>query len=154
MFIPVIILFLAFVIFTLLNTLRPSANWVLIFLLSSVISSLVVFLYGKYVLVPIFRRWMRKNSAKIYTAEMNPGLLGDHTLEVDEEGFTTRSMYITSRCAWGSLTGIESEPGYTYLMMGVGKALILPHASITSGDLRTVLETIKRHYHPGKALPS
>ncbi len=91
--------------------------------------------------------------SKTYCDEIkNPGLLGEYTLEVNEGGFTLTSKYKHTRFDWEALTGIELEQGRTYLSLGSLSALPIPHDNIISGDLVTVLEQIKQHYHPHKEL--
>jgi hypothetical protein len=95
---------------------------------------------------------LRKMVQRLYTEDQNPGVLGEHTLEVDEEGFTDLTAYRHSRYAWGGLVRIEAEPGYTYLYTGSQSAFIIPHQAITDGDFKAVLKQISRHYQPDKTL--
>ncbi len=107
-----------------------------------------VFLFQKTRFVPRIRKVVQA----VFSDDNNPGLIGEHTLEVDEEGFTHTTRVCTSRYSWGGLVRVESEPGYTYLYTGAQSAHVIPHAAITSGNFRAVLEQIKQHYHPEAAL--
>ena len=95
---------------------------------------------------------LRKSVRALYSEDQNPCALGEHTLEVDEEGFTVVSRYSRCRYAWGALVKVETEPRYSYIYLGAVNALVIPHGEIVSGDFRAVLEQIGRHYHPDKAL--
>ena len=44
---------------------------------------------------------------RLYSEDKNPGTLGEHTLDVDEEGFTVATAYQRTRYAWG--TGAHRE---------------------------------------------
>ncbi len=90
---------------------------------------------------------------QMYSEDKNPGLLGEHTLEVDEEGFTVATDYQHTCYSWGALVRIETEPGYTYLYTGAINGYVIRHDAITSGNFKAVLEQIGRHYQPDKTLP-
>ena len=91
---------------------------------------------------------------KLYAEDKNPGMVGGHVLEVDEQGFVDRTDYQESRYAWGALVRIEIEPGYTYLFTGAASAFVIPHKAITGGDFPALLEQIRMHYHPERSLNS
>jgi len=95
---------------------------------------------------------LRKVLKKLYAEDKNPGVLGARSLEVDEGGFTLTTAFSQTRCAWGQLVRIESEPGYTYLFTSSVNAVAIPHASIEAGNLRGILAEVERHYHPEKVL--
>jgi hypothetical protein len=110
---------------------------------------------GLYFLYYFKRGYIKRVSKmvrRMYSEDKNPGTLGEHTLEVDEEGFTDLTDYRHTRYAWGALVRIESEPGYTYLYTGSQSAFVIRHEAITSGDFKTVLEQMGRHYQPDKTL--
>lgn len=95
---------------------------------------------------------VRKLVTKVYSEGKSPGLLGEHVLQVDENGFTDRTKFNESRYAWGGLMHVEGGPGHTYLYIGAANALIIPHAGITDGDFPALLEQVKMHYRPDAAL--
>ena len=95
---------------------------------------------------------MRKMLAKLYSEGKSPSMLGEHVLEVDENGFTDRTKVNESRYSWGALQRIESEPGRTYLYVGAVNAFVIPHSAITEGNLAALLEQVKIHYRPDAAL--
>jgi hypothetical protein len=84
---------------------------------------------------------------KIYAEGSNPGLIGEHVLEVDSEGIVSRTQYSESRLAWGALTKVENEPGFTYLFTGANRAITIPHNSIVEGSLPALLQVVRANYH-------
>ena len=100
--------------------------------------------YFKYGWLQRYRRVI----GKLYAEGKSPGLVGEHTLEIDENGITERTEFKETRHAWGGLVRIESEPGYTYLFTGASSAIIIPHQSITDGNFPALLEQVKLHYRP------
>jgi hypothetical protein len=94
---------------------------------------------------------VRKLAQQIYSENKHPGLIGEHTLEVDSEGITHVNAYSRTRYAWGALERIETEPGYTYLYLG-SQTFILRHQAIISGDFKAFLEQISRHHQPDRAI--
>ncbi len=88
---------------------------------------------------------------RTYSENKQPGLLGDHTLEVDAEGITHVNPYSRAQYAWGALERIETEPGYTYLYLGA-QTFIIRHEAIVSGDFKAFLEKISQHHQPGRTI--
>ena len=117
-------------------------------LLGSLYVAGILYLSVKYQ----YPRRLKKMLRRLLDEDRNPGLIGERTLEVDEDGFTLTTGYSQTRCAWGQLVRIESEPDYTYMYTGAGNAVIIPHTSIEAGNLRALLAEVERHYHPEKLL--
>ena len=101
-----------------------------------------------------YPRAVRKMVKKLFKKEENKSLFCEHFLTVDEIGVSNRTAYSESKIAWGALERIETGENYTYLYIGTMQAHIIPHKSITQGDLGSFLNAIKTHYKPGQLLVS
>ena len=118
---------------------------------TAVVSTLWIAGYMLYYQKRGYIKRVRKVVQQMYFENKQPGLLGEHSLEVDEDGITHVSAYSRTRYAWGALERIETETGYTYLYLGA-QTFILRHETISSGDFKTFLEQIGRHHQPDRAL--
>ncbi len=107
-----------------------------------------LYFFYRYLYLPKIRKLARK----LYSEDKNPGMVGEHTLEVDEQGFVERTAFRETRFSWGALTRIENTPGYTYLFVGAASAFIIPHKSIIEGDFPALLKQIQQHYKPEQTL--
>lgn len=94
---------------------------------------------------------VRKMVKKMIAENKSPGLLGEHTLEVDEEGIIHINAFTRSHYTWGALNKIETEPGYTYISLGT-QTFIIRHEGIVSGNFKGFLERIGQHHQPGQMI--
>lgn len=78
--------------------------------------------------------------------------LGEHSLDVDDQGFTHRTRFSETRYAWGALERIETEPNHTYWYINSCQAIVIPHQKIIEGSFPAVLSATKQHYKPGQAM--
>jgi hypothetical protein len=120
--------------------------------IGSLIGAGVLALFYAWYFKYLYPARLRKLLKKLYAEDKNPGAIGERSLEVDENGFTLTTPFSQTRCAWGQLVRIESEPGYTYLFTSSVNAVPIPHASIEAGNLRAILAEVEKHYHPEKLL--
>ena len=97
---------------------------------------------------PKLPKWMQNRIRKLYSAGENKSIIGEHILEVSENGFNDRTAYNESRYTWGTLERIETTEEHTFLFIGALNAFVIPHNRITEGDLPAVLQAIKLHYKP------
>jgi hypothetical protein len=118
------------------------------------ITTLALAVYLNYYYKSGYLSRLRHTARKLYSENKNPGVVGEHILEVDEQGFINRTEFKEARYAWGALVRIESEPNYTYLFTGPGSAFVIPHQSLIEGDFPSLLEQIRLHYKPDQALAS
>lgn len=102
----------------------------------------------RFAIPHLLRYIVRKRYAKPDMSKF----LGEHTLEVDDQGFTHRTNYSETRYAWGALERIETEQDRTYLYISAIQAIVIPHKNIEEGNFTALLEAMKAHYTPGQVL--
>jgi hypothetical protein len=109
---------------------------------------------GVYALIyPLLvRRSIRRRTLKLYAEGQNKGFLGEHELEVADDGLIGRSPYSESKIAWGTVERIETTPEYTFLYVGSVSAYIIPHNRIIEGDYRAFLTELGQRFHPDQRL--
>jgi hypothetical protein len=113
--------------------------------------SLWLALYSVYDRKRGYIKRVRKSLQATLAKHSYPGLLGEHKLEVDEDGITHTSTFSRTQYAWGALKQIESEPPYTFIDVG-DLTFILRNESLISGDLRDFLEKIGRYHKSGQTI--
>jgi hypothetical protein len=95
---------------------------------------------------PLVRRMYAEGSQK--------GTLGEHEMEVTEQGLVEWTDYNEMKSAWGAIQRIETTPSHTFIYVGPIMAYVIPHGAVTEGDLRAFLGELKRHYRPDATLQS
>ena len=132
--------------------LLPDHRGATLQIFTATLSTLVVAAYLKYYFKRGYITRLRHLVRKLYAEGKNPGAVGEHVLKVGAGGLMVTSEFKESRYAWGVLTRLESEPGYTYFFTGATSAFIVPHNSITEGSFPALLEQINTHYQPDATL--
>ena len=97
---------------------------------------------------------LRNMVVKIDGGRENEALYGERTLTVSDSGLVHRTNCVESKLGWSVLENIETDLENTYLIFGSNSPIIIPHKSITQGDLGSFLNAIKTHYKPGQLLES
>lgn len=100
----------------------------------------------------MIRRSMKRQAIKLYAERSNKGLLGEHQLEVAEDGIVERTAYNETRMAWGAVERVESTPEHTFICLGAGRAYIIPHNSIVEGDYKAFLASLGQKFQPDQKL--
>jgi hypothetical protein len=96
----------------------------------------------------LLRYLVRRRYAKADTAKY----LGEHFLEVDDQGFSHRTAYTETRFAWGALERIETAQDRTFLYISSFQAVVIPHKCVIEGNFAALLMAVKSHYKPGQVL--
>lgn len=97
----------------------------------------------------LFDRFLRK----YYAGEKNRGFIGDHEMELTEEGLIHRTAYTESKLAWGVIERIESTKEHTFIFVGTNAAIIIPHERITQGVYGVFMQELGRRFKPDQPLP-
>jgi hypothetical protein len=96
-------------------------------------------------------------SARFLTRQLlsngnNRGFLGEHELEIVDEGLIERTEYNESKAAWGGFDRIESNSQYTFLFVGPATAHVIPHNRLLSGDYKAFMTEFRERYKPDQKL--
>ena len=95
---------------------------------------------------------VRKMVDKMHQGSENKAIFCERILTASDGGLIHKTEYAETKISWGALEQIETEMDYTYLFFGSASAVVIPHKSITQGDLGSFLNAIKTHYKPGQLL--
>ena len=98
---------------------------------------------------PVLLRYLVR---KTYSKPDMQKYLGEHRLEVDDQGIRHRTSVSETRLAWGALHRIESERDYSYWYINSRQAIVIPHQNIVEGSFPALLARVKEHYKPGELL--
>ena len=111
-------------------------------------------LSGIYILIlPVLvRRSIKRQSRRMYSEGSNKGMLGEHELEITEDGIIERSPYNETRTAWGAVERIESTPDHTFIYAGSMMAHVIPHSRINEGDYKAFLAQLGQRFQPDQPL--
>lgn len=114
-----------------------------------VLACLFVLIYPSLV-----RYNIKRQVHKFYSEGNNKGFLGEHDIEIVEDGVIARSAYSETKTAWGAVERIETTPEHTFIYISAVTALIIPHDRITEGDYKAFLSELGQRFQPGQRLQS
>jgi hypothetical protein len=69
-------------------------------------------------------------------------MLGEHTMEITEEGIIEKTEFNERTDYWKSITGIKTDNDRTYIFIGPINAHVINRNEILSGDLNAFVEEI------------
>lgn len=86
------------------------------------IASILWFLfYPKY-----FERHVRKQTRRLIDERSNEGMIGPHTMDLDENGLRDLNEFGETRVSWAGIKEVVEENDYVYLYNSSISAYILP----------------------------
>lgn len=102
--------------------------------LSAIYAGVTAVAWG--LLTPLFLKWqLRQQIRKLYTEEEKACILGNYTLRSDKDALVEVSKAGESRVPWGDILRIEMTKRYAFIFVGLDSALIVPRATLKSGNL-------------------
>lgn len=102
----------------------------------------------------LLRRLIRWQVRLMYSEGRNKGTLGEHEMEICEDGVIERSPYRETKTAWAAIERIEITPEYTFLYASSMSAYVIPHKSILAGDYRMFMAQLGQRFQPDRLLES
>jgi len=99
-------------------------------------------------LIPRITRWdWKRQIMRLYTPEQKAGMFGRYRLRIEPQFLVEYSPSGEHRYPWAEVLSVEYQPGYVYLYVDVGTALIIPRET-AQGDYdafaRSAQEMIER----------
>lgn len=118
-------------------------------LLSGSISSLIwmgawAIFYLSYSLSTYNRR-IRKATRRMYEEGKNKGVLGKHTIRIDEDGLHETSEVSEGKTLWSGIERIGEDENYLFVYVQAMMAHVIPKHRIDAGDLASFTEELRRH---------
>lgn len=111
-------------------------------------ASAYVLLYPRFV-----RRRTRSMVSKLYS-EGRSETVRWHEMELEEDGFITRSAGSEAKTTWAAIERIESQGNHTFIYLDAVTAHVIPHAKVSEGDLPKFLAEFDRRYRSHADLPA
>jgi len=98
-----------------------------------------------YYVYPMFvRKNLRKRIVKMYAEGQNRGIIGEHELQVDNEGLVEKTPLGEVRLGWDAIRNIVSYNNRTYIFISDTNAYILPKDSTVQGDYDVFVAELHR----------
>jgi predicted membrane protein len=117
------------------------------FVLSEFIMGVIFILFALvwFLLAPWRQRRRYKKHFQKHVAETVGNALEEPTeIELKEDGIHGKSHIGSSIFKYSSVDKIINEEGYTYIYIGKGMALIIPHDRVPAEDISTLIAEIEK----------
>jgi hypothetical protein len=98
------------------------------------------------VLAPLYIKWSaRRQIRKLYSEQEKAGIVGVFKLRAEPDALVELSRQGESRIKWSDVLRIEATKRYAFVFVGLDTALIIPRATVRSGNVHEFLkDTDKR----------
>lgn len=124
-------------------------------LVSHVAGTWVPFAFGSTVFVlftaiypRLYQSALTRNTTQLYGESRNRGLLGPHTMELQDDGVLDRTEYGERKTYWKGIERIEVTERYVFIYLSSISAQVVPRFSITEGDFDDFVAELRRRW-PG-----
>ncbi|MDD5033677.1 MAG: YcxB family protein [Methylococcaceae bacterium] len=108
---------------------------------SSIYVGLIAAAWG--VLVPLYLRWnIRKQLHRMITEEEKASSVGRHRLRVEQGSLVEVHSGGESKLPWSKVLRIEAEKKYAFIFIGLDSALIVPRATVSTGNLHEFVKAV------------
>jgi hypothetical protein len=92
--------------------------------------------------VPAYMKWsLRRQIRKLYTSEDKRSILGKFSLRIEPSDLVELYPSGESRTPWRDILRIEATKKYAFVFVSPKAALIIPRATVTSGNLHEFVRT-------------
>lgn len=89
------------------------------------------------------KRALRKHVRRAYAEGTNMGLYGEHTIRITESSLEEASATHQSRISLASIERVAATPSHTFIHTGAIQAYVVPHDTVSSGDLAQFLRHLQ-----------
>lgn len=113
------------------------------FLIYGLVVAIVLFL----VYPAMFRKRFAKNIRQLYAERGSKGVLGLHSLEIDDNGLLVKTDCNEVKSSWNTLDRIVSTDTHTFIYINANAAIILPRQTIVEGDYDNFVAELNRLYN-------
>jgi hypothetical protein len=108
-----------------------------------------------FVVVPHLTRWnLRVQMRKILREGRNKSVVGEHELEILDEGLLERTEYNETKSSWAGIERVVSTPQYTFIYITSVSAHVIPRESVSEGDYDAFIQELTRRIHAAQHIPS
>ena len=76
----------------------------------------------------------------------NKGMIGEHELEIDEQGLFERTAFNESRQSWACVERIERTETHAFIYISSMAAHVIPRDSATVGDFEPFVEKATEYW--------
>jgi hypothetical protein len=90
--------------------------------------------------------WRRANLDAMYQQGKLSGYLGEHTLEIREDGLLERNAAGERLSHWGEIENVYTTSDHTFFVTRTQVAYVLPRRSVLEGDYDQFIEAAQNHW--------
>jgi hypothetical protein len=90
-----------------------------------------------------FRPNTERSFRKLYQETLPRGEIGPHEVELTENCLVERTPYSERRTPLQDVQGVTSDGDRTFLSIGPVMAYVIPHRSISEGDLQSFIDAVR-----------
>ncbi len=91
-----------------------------------------------------YRRAIPRQVRKLYSEGKNKGVLGPHTLRIDEDGLHETSEVSEGKTLWSGIERIGEDDDYLFVYVQAMMAHVIPKHRIDAGDLQALTDELRR----------
>jgi hypothetical protein len=114
-----------------------------------IVSFLVLCILGAIIRMPGgFRRSAERHARRMYAEGANKGVLGPRELELVGNDLISRSAYAESRLRLEIVERVVTDEDYTFIFINAVTAYIIPHDTVSEGNLEKFTEAINNRIFP------
>jgi hypothetical protein len=96
---------------------------------------------------PVYWRGsIHANSLKMLNEGDNRAVIGKHKLRVEDDGLIELTDYLECKTRWAAFEKIISTDDYTFIYISSVQAVVIPKASITSGDHDVFVSAVRERH--------
>lgn len=94
-------------------------------------------------LTPLYLKWSaRRQIQSMFTAEEKACIVGNYKLRVEKNALVEVSREGESKVKWGDILRVEVTKQYAFIFVTLDSALIVPRATVKSGDLHEFVKEV------------
>jgi len=108
-----------------------------------------------FIAVPRLTRWnMRVQVGKLLREDRNKSVVGEHELEILDDGLVERTEYNENKSSWAGIERVVSTPRYTFIYITSVSAHVVPRESVSDGDYDAFTQELARRVHAAQPISS
>jgi len=86
---------------------------------------------------------MRRQFFNQYTKDEKKAMFGMHSLKIEPEHLLEKAPGGKHKNPWSEILRVEKHKDYIYIYVDIDAAIVIPRATIKSGDLKTFIKQVE-----------
>ena len=93
-----------------------------------------------------YGKGLEKKLRRLYAEGKNKGVLGEHSLHLQDDGISRQSDVGSTTVAFRGIEKIESTPTHTFIYISALSAIVIPKERVIEGDYSEFLMHLRRKW--------